>query len=1207
MEVSTEYQVISVDINQTDPNILKNYIKDTYKNEFFFVDANDFLDVFKTIKVTSETDDLLMLQSQAIAHAIKTFIDSTLQKNNEIKKKNQKASENPKQSNKGQQHPPSQHEAFFLGQCEIIFCLLNFPLTGAQFKMLADAGVNVVAFFNIHSGQSSQSPDALAQNQTNSSKALRKPQFVLPYNNIIGKFVSNTITPLRWQYLKQEAGKYLIFLDLLLEGEPQQMWSSLQNEIGKLIKFHKFYQEKMKDIKYIDIPVASGDVATEIFRKCAKEYPNNLINGIYSQLKENNWKIAPGQPETDYLVIDTMLSDITPTVVFPHKRGTMKIPLELEVPKECSIAPFIKKLKKWTLTAENTEGAVKSAEILSSIEGFNTAAGQQFDAMIAKVNKQYQLGLPNSFYDWTKWTRMVNKENSMDFLESCVNNANIVEVNQDPVTGIMYVLTLQPAQKQQGKAIVSHYVPSFIESANEYFENVYDEETVEKKSRSLPTPAQLLKSGQDVTTIFPQYKELVDQKKEFYTFPITYNFASDYTSPYLMQSGTEIDVHRNVWNKNITFNYDVKTKNVFSARSTSDSIAVDFGGIRAFNFADSTVIENGNNTFVFAEGKLTVSSPSHKVVLSLKGDLSTKNEENKSFVCTKNGIVGLENESGTILFSTADGFFFSRGAEKTKMHKTTDPLSKTVTLIREDGIEYHITKKQERLISHEFVSVKQIGEVTEYSIEELPLIKVDESNAVSFKCGSFDVVFNETGVAIRKEGFDSLFNKEKVVIHAGDEFVLKPEVVQIKSGQSVFYADNKGDERLSTIATTEPPPKKKLEFIETMWGLLAPVKDVLPENVLLEQQKTFPPHFFAIRNDCSFTEFIYTELTVPSNREVFENKVSIDGKEVTFVSYVSEKREVDTFIDFPPLDKPKRTAMMKEACASRGKKKPKKGETLPDVTELKKEADAKLLLVNEFFKKVSREAENASEKACATYGEVHKPLPPKQPDVFKIPPCTPQPNVLIAANRKLVSLKKPEEINFWDSPEAEFIHVMEVTIHKPRPPSSRTKLFDPPRNFTTTEKDLPPIQIEEPQDSYHLFETSITPRQKFSKARARDLTGSVASSARGSSGRNPNVQYYSKSDHENKVDFGDVPVGKVSHAILDITNTSSYPLKYTLLQPSNKSVKILTPPGIVQAGFKLKIKVSLLCNTVGPLETTFRLVTPNIDMEVPVLANVVQE
>ena len=97
-----------------------------------------------------------------------------------------------------------------------------------------------------------------------------------------------------------------------------------------------------------------------------------------------------------------------------------------------------------------------------------------------------------------------------------------------------------------------------------------------------------------------------------------------------------------------------------------------------------------------------------------------------------------------------------------------------------------------------------------------------------------------------------------------------------------------------------------------------------------------------------------------------------------------------------------------------------------------------------------------------------------------------------------------------------------------------------------------------------------------------------------------------KSDeHPQRVDFGEVPAGREASTSLEITNTGFVPFKYSIIQPEDKNVKILTAPGIVMAGFKLKIRLQLLPCERGEISTSFRLLTPDVDMEIPVTAIIV--
>ena len=1291
-EVSTEYSVISLDFNQKEPNILKDYIKNTFKGEFFFIDGNDYTDMLKSVRIQNENDDLITLQNQAITKTIKTFIDSTITKINDQKKKNLKTIENPKPTPKNAKEkqnqtppPPVVHEVYFQGQAEVIFCLLHWPLTDVQYKLLEDMDVHIAAFFNIQSKPESNNEENQSETENNKNKKDTKEKLqttnqqatqstqqllklnTIPYAKLMQKLSPDTQTPLRWEFIRTVCDDKIPFVNLDVEGEAPLQWYTLQMEIGRILKFNKFFSDVKLD--FTVIPVINQDVGMVEYNYALIENPNNFVNALFTQLKENNWEnIAETMDPDDIMQIEEMLCDSEDKTPFPHQYEKLRTKPQIEVLEQNNLVPFIKKIQDWKLNPEKSENALKAATLFSSIEGFNTAAGQQFDLMIQRLNKQFQFGLPVSFYDWSKWGRMTNKDSDFEHLKECILKSNVVEVAQDENTGVLYVLALPPAQKQSGRSVIHHFMPLSLQNASEYYNHIYDTEPSEKKARSLPTPSHVLKSkdgDHDPAQMFLPYADILENPQKLYKLPITYNLSADYTSPYLLPSGTEVDVIRNVWNKKINFEYKVHTRKDIYAQANGDSLTVDTHGIRIFHFlSNNTTFVYKESTFFYQKGKLTIKTPKDdEIILTTSGDIVIKTGF-YLFTCTQKGTVGLKTvNQENFFFSNAEGTSYckiskeqieqqnkrinaksrSRRSRRNivvteeerpyepiqKMHKSTDPLTKIITLIREDGVDYTINNKEKkRTIKFNNITAIQENDnsLSKYTLNsaDIPTLSIDNQGVISFTLGDYNVIIkNETILFTREEETEKIqltFTPENLSISAGDLFILDSNSIQVKSNQTAFIANSKGDERMAVLATTEPPPKKRPEYLQTNWGLLPPVKDVLGEAVLNEQQRIFPPHYFAIRRDLSVTEFIFTELTFIKDTEQFHNKATIDGKNVEFISFVEpETQNVTTYIDFFPYDKPKRTATMKEISAIRGKKKLKKGEQPPDLNAIAKETEEKLNDMNEFFRKVTQEIEVASQKALEEFRNNHKPAPPPPPDVDRIPPQTPAPDILIAARRAHLNTVDPHDINFWDSPEAEFIHVTDVTIHKPRPPSSRTKLFDPPRHFQTTEKDIPPLDIDEIEteqesEHVHIFETSITPRQKYAKARTGRLgTATTPSTARSAENRETNgrrsskVQIMKKEDHDQKVDFGDVPVNKGAHAILQITNTSPKPFKYTLLQPDCKAVKILTPPGVVQAGFKLKIKVSLFATEVGQISTSFRLVTPSIDMEIPVFANIIGE
>lgn len=259
-------------------------------------------------------------------------------------------------------------------------------------------------------------------------------------------------------------------------------------------------------------------------------------------------------------------------------------------------------------------------------------------------------------------------------------------------------------------------------------------------------------------------------------------------------------------------------------------------------------------------------------------------------------------------------------------------------------------------------------------------------------------------------------------------------------------------------------------------------------------------------------------------------------------------------------------------------------------------------------------------------------------------------------------------INYWESPEAEFAFPLKNPPVLPRPVSPHNKLFDmPPSEEEKLRRkgyDEPP---ELPEEEYDFSLTSqarekrrekeretarmintaraatrsnyqnslqvisdlkppskdvsdvIKPVPPSTKPKSRTSTNNineVSPSPRRFSSRiystevsRPQTAHSNVSNKnekfKKKVEFGVVKRGMIVSASLDIQNTGTRPLHYSVTRPDNKDVVMNTIPGVIMPGLKLAIKLTLNAINVGKIETSFQFKSPLGDMTIPVTAYVV--
>ncbi|KAH0787183.1 hypothetical protein GPJ56_008897 [Histomonas meleagridis] len=204
------------------------------------------------------------------------------------------------------------------------------------------------------------------------------------------------------------------------------------------------------------------------------------------------------------------------------------------------------------------------------------------------------------------------------------------------------------------------------------------------------------------------------------------------------------------------------------------------------------------------------------------------------------------------------------------------------------------------------------------------------------------------------------------------------------------------------------------------------------------------------------------------------------------------------------------------------------------------------------------------------------------PEIIRVPVLTPEPRLQIAQSQ-MNFVKRNKPLNYWLSPESEFVVLPECKKCLPKPIPKSAKLYDMPD---------PNVRMDKPPKdpvSFRPTKMIISPR------RPADLGFYKTEVSR--------PQTTSKQDY---VDFGDVKLGKKAHAQFILTNIGKAPLKYSFSKPKNTSVRVLTVPGIVAPGLKLKIKLEIEPKKIGEIDTYFLLISNQGEMKIPVYGNVIK-
>lgn len=1222
-DVSLESEVFAFSISPNqDIRYLKEYIFKNNAKDFVFIDALEILDTIRFPKFDPETPEANIIEiSSLVSKAIKASIDQNIAKSLDIKKKSLIAAEKPKK----EKNPPPPPPIYFGGQTETVIALLNWPLVPMQLEKLNENDVKVAAFVNLIVDKPPTPHPPIAD---------KKRPVPLPYIKIAEKTVPETNIPLSWVNLQEKSDLTTIFTEIKLSEDPAEAWNTLQLEIAKILDARKSIVAETNETKFLNLPIVDviQNVDLEYYNESLKNHENNFVNAIFENLKKNEFDIFERDEITDSDIIDDMFYEYYKK--YSLEQESAEIPAEIFGSFPSPSYYITNLINSWSVCPQNTESTVKAIQYYSTIEGFSTAAGQQFDLLVSKVNKQYSLGLPINYYDFTKFTKMINYSDCSSVVDSILRTNNIVDHVMDPATGIVYLLALPPGQKTLGKPIQYKLMPTTMQSGSEYYKVMIDNtDSSQEKKLKINSISNVVKNNENPSGLFQSVREQIKSAKNVYNFPSSFNFSSDFVSPYFFRDNLRADVCRELWNSTYLFKYKVFS-NDFDVAVENDAISVDFGALRLCVNSEATTIFHKSSVYFIKDKKLIINK---NIILDQSGDFVLQENRNM-FMSDINGFVGYKTPEKYI-------YNYKDATGNEKIHKRTDYVHKKCELIRDDDVKYTINlKDKSRIIKIKKLELNQTDSKQEIAYKDIKL--QSDGKSIQFKLGEYNFTYSDS-LCIEFDGCSMNISDHIEAKKGETEFIIKFNELQIKDNQKVLFANSQGDERLSDLATTEPNAKKRVEYIQTNWGLLMPCKDVLPENILVDLQKKFPPRFLAIRPDLSATEFCrpefafdmmppsteklqnpsypsesqkITELSlvesdkydekkinqymckadakiIPDGCELFQVKTFVKNDQVVVDVLIDEFMRAKSFVSFTPLDKSHRTSALKEFSAPRQKKakKDKEEKQESEKNDNEKTIDA-ISKMNSFFMAVSNALAEATVLAIQKWQESRIPQPPRHPDLERIPPQTPPPNVLIAA--KLRDSNFVNVSNFWESPEANFVYVRDYTVKPPRPPSARTRLFDPPRHFTTLPRETPESteydgeELQKPSPPTRTFETQLDDTKTPQSSRAPRRHGRTR-------------RVMSPGEHSQHVDFGEVPAGKSASASVEITNTGFVPLRYTITQPADDRIRILTAPGIVMAGFKLKIRLQLNPSERGEISTTFRLVTPEVDMEIPVSAIIV--
>lgn len=1200
--------------NAVDPTALNEYMKQNYKKEVIFLNGMDFLDSGGRVSKSETKSDRKSRHdgSSAVAKGIKTKIDADVTKLLDAKKKAIAASEKaaaktkdgaPKSGKKGKSPADSKPNAPFDGLIDVLYLIQNYPYLGNQVVDMENAGYPIDAFFAII-------PEAGAE-VTPYTKKLEKSGRVQQKKTIPGCDLDytnnpNCYPPARWPLIRPSVSKKVAFLDVKVPSDVESAFKEIEKAIISVVQSREQFNEQFQNRKFVEIPSIVPNLTYDNFIDYLSSHAEDYTNGLYIQLQAHKFRTTkPSPPPTIAEMYEELfnleLQTLNRKVVVADKKEVPDPIFNLDSPS--SVLPLIYKLKKWKFTQENAAACSAVTSFVTTPTNQYAYAGTKFDQMIASVNKKYQLGLPNSFFDWSQWNISCEYQTVVEEVQDAISQASIVETYLDDQLGVLFLLTLAPVSKTNGHILSSYNMPQMISDLGEYmnlFLTAPQQET--KKGRGPQSPAAVIKAKEDPLCLLPSIpSRFAKQDNLIYRLPLTQTNAEKFSSSYVFKSNMRIEITRDILPSGITFGSHIFFKDLFSIVSLKErTVFTVVEGLKILIEPPFRVTILFLEQSIYYDGRDLVCKSSNENAMIIAEDNSfiLKDDEGRPTIAYPNGTIArYENDRWSCVDVEGIAYRKNENGELEKLDiphgKITDVATHTDYHIRPDEIEYYIEADGSRKIMFRLnFTIDQKPDRMQFDIPNFPIIQSSDGTKsmdinvcnVTFKGESATVTCAEYKLSITPECINIAHNEADIYI--------TPTRIEIKTDNQVLVADEDGTERLGEVPAE--PPKKKVEIVKSRFGDVYPIKETLLEPQLNDLYHIFVPRFFYIRDDLSATEFLRQDVLPPVEKENRSTLLHPSGCECKILTRhtMNEEQIPRIYIERSPLSKPERANIMKGLHIPKpnaNKKKEKKVENV-GMGDIDSQEDNSMMEAETVRQSIlydtrvfTQALANCLDRAHQSFLNDNTPEPEVVEDKPPIPPVTPNPRILIMQYNKYRNNLQ----SFWDAPEGTFSMPAETHEHSPRPQSPRMALFDPPRFFDSKEGDIPPETEEDPKPS--------SPRNK-------QLTRSTSNGSSKGITRPRTL-----STNTSAIAFGRVKANNPAKFSMAVTNSGTTPLHYTVTSPKNPLLKVLTPPGVVYPGLKMNLEVELLPGSPQEIIDSLVIKTPLFQMPIPITATIVDE
>jgi hypothetical protein len=666
-EVTVTPFILALDVvnNAIDFNGFLEYLRTVQKKDVTVLNAQEYGEVShkssssKSKHHSKHTND----SSSGVVKGIRGKIDGELSKLLDAKKKISIAAEKATRGRALISNDRTRSRVAvapvprFEGRIDMLYVLLNFPYLPHQLRMMRKASLDVSFISIIPEGPIE--PNAYVHHESASSKT---PQKKAP---IIGNeldFTQNPTVypPARWQSLLGDASASVPFNEVHGDENHEKMFRILELEITRILRAKAAFAEFAKRCPMKNLPVVSPLPDLEIYRQWLIDHEGDYVNGLFAQLSQNRWKVAPARaPPTETELFNSTfaqcLHDSDRRVTFNTRREPITPFFQLDVvpPLFGLLYPLI----NWQIGPRNALDVQAFSEFLASPANFAAYAGQKFDQMVTAANKKYGLGLPLSYFDFQHWNLQREILNSPEYLIEVLEDVSLPEALFDDKTGVLWLLLLKPIPRTIGAFLTSAPVPLCLENITEYIEKVLERDpSLDKRSRNPPNPAQIIRDSLDFTPLLPSFDQS-SGRCQCYKMPMSTSQSAQFTTPYFFDCGLQVKVIRSYTSGVVDFCYNFFYKSELEVVSTPNSFVIlPYQGFRVLKvYGRSTTVLFNQQSISFDGSRATLSSTGERpLVVTIDGTFIFTSSKGFQVILFPNGSIA-QNAEGHWVTIDKDG------------------------------------------------------------------------------------------------------------------------------------------------------------------------------------------------------------------------------------------------------------------------------------------------------------------------------------------------------------------------------------------------------------------------------------------------------------------------------------------------------------------------------------------------------------------------